>query len=403
MLADKGIQQGDFMNSICSGQAAIARLLTLVLALGILPLLPRAASADTVPYNQQTAGPPYTVYPHFSVPPENTIQAEYSILLTLYKQFYGAITAQCGYPLTIFPKPLANGAVAAVQYTSPCSGGNYIFGKLGKGGCPDGYTPDPPEPYTTCSRPDVAITTGESVIRLPDIVNGHVMTTSDITLTVTKNGQPDPGVNVFLQSDRGSEDLVIVPITADANGLIAGDVYTHDQPGGSTITTVGNDVNLLSPGEIDWLPARYEELFDITCYVLSLESDFQKTPLGTAPGVNGEQFHQGFIDDVRLQGTGLSLDQQYLHYAGHGMYSIITCPQTKSGACADDGTTVAVDRNVVPALSIIDIDSIGERVAQDTGGGINWYHIDVYYGTRRAECLQWGHRSRSVKLVDYGN
>ena len=368
------------MNMIRSARAAIARPLMALVVFGILPLLPQAAYADTVPYNPQTWGPPYTVHTHeFTVPPENTVQAEYSVLLSLYKQYYGPITNSCGYPLTIYPQPLANGAAAAVEYTSPCSGGNYIFATAGPGSCPDGYTPDQPPPDTvTCSRPDVSITAGESLIGLPDIIDGHVLTTSHLTVTVTKNGQPDPGALVFLQSDRGDVDQILVPILADAGGDLSGDVFTHDQPGGSTITTVGDDVNLLSPGSIEWLPARYENDFDITCYVVSLESDFQKSPLATAPGIPGRQFHQGFISDVRLQGSGKALDgTTYIHYDGNGWYSIIGCPQTKSGDCADDGTTTAVDRSVIPAMAFIDIDTIGERVAQDTGGGIDGYHIDV--------------------------
>src|ERR1700752_2346269 len=53
-------------------------------------------------------------------------------------------------------------------------------------------------------------------------------------------------------------------------------------------------------------------------------------------------------------------------------------PITKSGICARAGRTIAVDPKVIPLGSRVYIEGIGERVAEDTGGGVKGHHIDLY-------------------------
>ena len=51
---------------------------------------------------------------------------------------------------------------------------------------------------------------------------------------------------------------------------------------------------------------------------------------------------------------------------------------TATGTSARAGRTVAVDPKVIPLGSRIYIDGIGERIAEDVGGGVKGHHIDVY-------------------------
>jgi len=53
-------------------------------------------------------------------------------------------------------------------------------------------------------------------------------------------------------------------------------------------------------------------------------------------------------------------------------------PITATGTSARAGRTVAVDPKVIPLGSRIYIDGIGERIAEDIGGGVKGQHIDVY-------------------------
>lgn len=56
-------------------------------------------------------------------------------------------------------------------------------------------------------------------------------------------------------------------------------------------------------------------------------------------------------------------------------------PITATGTAARAGRTVAVDPRVIPLGSKIYIEGIGERIAEDVGGGVKGHHIDVYLGT----------------------
>lgn len=50
---------------------------------------------------------------------------------------------------------------------------------------------------------------------------------------------------------------------------------------------------------------------------------------------------------------------------------------TASGAPTQVGTTIAVDRSVIPLGTTVYIEGVGYRVAQDTGGAVKGRHIDI--------------------------
>ena len=71
--------------------------------------------------------------------------------------------------------------------------------------------------------------------------------------------------------------------------------------------------------------------------------------------------------------------------------------QTSSGETCQEGVTVAVDPKVLPEGAVIRIDGYGERIVQDTGGGVRGRHIDVFYESHQ-ECLDRGIKYREVSI-----
>ena len=72
---------------------------------------------------------------------------------------------------------------------------------------------------------------------------------------------------------------------------------------------------------------------------------------------------------------------------------------TKLGTTAMAGRTVGTDWNVIAPTTKIYIEGVGERVVEDTGGGIQGNHIDVYVDSHE-EALQLGRATRKVYTVE---
>lgn len=85
--------------------------------------------------------------------------------------------------------------------------------------------------------------------------------------------------------------------------------------------------------------------------------------------------------------------EKYSHICGGG------AGITASGAPVTAGTTIAVDPSVIPLGSRVYIEGIGERIAQDTGGVVNGYILDLALPTH-SEALNFGVQSRKVYLID---
>jgi 3D (Asp-Asp-Asp) domain-containing protein len=236
------------------------------------------------------------------------------------------------------------------------------------------------------------------------VASGKVLTHNDLQIVV-RNAENAlaPNVNASVQSDRSVDTVAQASSPTNSSGATTASVETRNQISVSTITSASSTIQTATPGKISWLPAHYQDNFLITCYVISNESDFVNTPLvKKIPGLPaGNKYRQGFISDVRMQGSGQASDGTILHYDGNSRYSIQSCARTATGACAVDGSTIAVDRTVIPLRGSVAIDTVGSRVARDTGGAIVGNHIDLYYGARRADCRAAGRRNLGVDFISY--
>ena len=71
---------------------------------------------------------------------------------------------------------------------------------------------------------------------------------------------------------------------------------------------------------------------------------------------------------------------------------------TASGAVAEAGITIATDPRYVPWGTVLYIDGLGVRIAQDRGGGVRERHLDVFFGSHQ-EAVDWGNQHRTVWIV----
>ena len=84
--------------------------------------------------------------------------------------------------------------------------------------------------------------------------------------------------------------------------------------------------------------------------------------------------------------------EKYQHICGGGQGI------TASGTSVSAGRTIAVDTSIIPMGSRVYIEGIGERIAEDTGGAVNGYVIDLALGTH-SEALSFGVQRRQVWLI----
>ncbi len=71
---------------------------------------------------------------------------------------------------------------------------------------------------------------------------------------------------------------------------------------------------------------------------------------------------------------------------------------TKSGVKAIEGITIGTDWGVISNGAIVEIEGLGERVAQDTGGAIKGNRIDLYKNSH-SDCVKFGVKKLKVWRV----
>jgi 3D (Asp-Asp-Asp) domain-containing protein len=267
----------------------------------------------------------------------------------------------------------------------------------------------------TYSNQIATITATEPIIpRNSTLVNNCVQYRSDLTGVVTKSGQPQAGINLRFQSDRNTGGATPDAITQPtrATGTATGRIATRRQ-GMANISDDTPDVETPSPAAITFQAANWEAPFFMTAYIIANEADFAGQTVTNPCGLTGT-YRRNFLygNGVLLQGSGQALNGDIItidwNASGQPLnqnnvcFTVTDCARTASGVCALAGTTIAVDRTVIPMGASVNIERVGDRVAQDTGGAIRGYHIDVFRGFGRAAMQGWGNFHGTVRYLSGG-
>ena len=64
-----------------------------------------------------------------------------------------------------------------------------------------------------------------------------------------------------------------------------------------------------------------------------------------------------------------------------------------------DAKVVAVDPNVIPLGSIVEVEGYGTAIAADIGGAIDGNRIDVFVPGQQ-DALNWGRKDVTVKVIE---
>lgn len=153
------------------------------------------------------------------------------------------------------------------------------------------------------------------------------------------------------------------------------------------------------------ISAYYESTFYCSAYNTALESDYSG-PKVAVSGITDATFKSDFIAQVKMNGSGKTDTGTYIHYSGNNTFTYLA-PTTCTGTTPVANKTIAVDNTYIPRDIIggrwkratVNIEGIGNCVAEDKGGGINGYHIDIYKGIGKESLRGWGNTYLKVKLI----
>lgn len=225
-------------------------------------------------------------------------------------------------------------------------------------------------------------------------------------LTQQADKKPVSGHKFSVRSNRASDQVESKGQT-NAQGELTFTLTTRD-PGELELTTPTAGI-MMAPFVIKLQEAWYEKSFLITGYNVCNESDF------SGPLVEGSGLDEKHKDDflygatgVAMQGTGRTTEGRYVRLQNKpggwqknekGRPVRLENPSAAKFAYAtgihgnyDDlieKSSIAVDKFVIPKKAKVQIEGLGERVADDSGGSINLYHIDNFLGAGKAVVKDW--------------
>jgi len=213
----------------------------------------------------------------------------------------------------------------------------------------------------------------------------RVLRQLEITVIVTQNSTPVSGLNITLSTSLGANAYIHkLSNTTNSSGTLKAYIEYYGTP---NITIYAEYQGTTATKVIQTNEALYKNSFMMTIYIFALRSNFNSWA--------------EFEEAVQMNGTGYDdINDQWYSFNYYGNILPINGPNnTASGTTPTEYRTIAVDKAYITReyyssngtsawhrgyVYIEGMDNAsgdnGYRYAEDSGGAINGYHIDLFVG-----------------------
>ena len=235
-------------------------------------------------------------------------------------------------------------------------------------------------PYSGWPAIDYDNTTGKA-----GTGSDRVLRQLEITVIVTQNSTPVSGLNITLSTSLGANAYIHkLSNTTNSSGTLKAYIEYYGTP---NITIYADYQGTTATKVIQTNEALYKNSFMMTIYNFALRSNFNSWA--------------EFEEAVQMNGTGYDdINDQWYSFNYYGNILPINGPNnTASGTTPTEYRTIAVDKAYITReyyssngtsawhrgyVYIEGMDNAsgdnGYRYAEDSGGAINGYHIDLFVG-----------------------
>ncbi len=202
---------------------------------------------------------------------------------------------------------------------------------------------------------------------------------SQVTLLDELNTKKD---SVFATIESNEEKLVSHPISITKSSNSISEIS-------NAITTLNSLIQQLNS-------SRVIQLCKDAISLGNTRIDELKKP--DTPEPESDDKDSGSSDDSSSNNNGVikTFQMQSTAYTGGGL----TAMGIKPVRIPNGISTVAVDPKVIPLGSKVHVSGYGYAIAADTGGAVKGNIVDVYLNSY-SECINWGRRNVTVKLIAY--
>ncbi len=226
--------------------------------------------------------------------------------------------------------------------------------------------------------------------------------------SITATGAPAGGVFDFSTVLLSGANVATLAQADGFTNRSNPDQLTLTAPGGGGGPSPGGLERLVAKYTVDGVDATNDlntlATFGMSCYMVALEADYGTPPAAcSATRIGGVSYTGALIDpngltgsycasfiaNVRLQGTGQLNAGGFINYSpATGLMTPVPAVTGADGTAVIAGGSVARDRAIIPGRGVlVDVDGVGNGLlANDTGGAIRGYRLDLFNGAGRAAC-----------------